>query len=84
MTPEEKATELVRKLAMRIDTPSFVDTSNWIDGKACAIICCDEIMASYLQTLKDKYLYPHQPSIDLSAKDSIRYWQQVKIHIQSL
>lgn len=84
MTTEEKAKGLVKKYADELNLAIDNTRLLYNNAKHCAIICCDEIIGSYQQTLKDKDLYGHQPSIELASKDSIRYWQQVKEEIQKL
>lgn len=75
MKPTEKAKSLVEKFERSLGPNA---------GVVAAELCCDEIISSYQQTIKDKDLYAHQPSIELSAKDTIRFWQQVKEEIQKL
>lgn len=86
MKPAEKAIHLVQKFEGLVATPfdgkGNIRLNDSVRGRA--LICCDEIIQSYQQTIKDKDLYPHEPSIELSAKDSIKYWQQVKEEIYKL
>lgn len=86
MTPEKKAIDLVQKFEGLTPTP-FDGLGNLLVHESVrqrVLICCDEIIESYQQTWKNKDLYAHQPSVDLAAKDVVRYWQQVKERLQSL
>lgn len=77
MTPAEKAKYLLEEMRGGCCRCPY-------DSKEGALTCCNEIIDSYRRAIKDSDLYQHHPSIDLSAQDSIKYWQQVKAKIEKL
>jgi hypothetical protein len=70
MTPETKAKELIEKFR---DDP-FTSQITTAGAKACALICVEEILDIFY-TLKG---YTWSGERD---KDPMKFWQQVKEHI---
>lgn len=78
MSPEEKAKELIgrfvphSKFNFGFGCSKEVETEN---AKACAIICCDEIIVE----IEDL-----QQNCVMEFPMALEYWQKVKTYIQSL
>jgi len=72
MTPIDKAEELLSKFGSHLTHENI----RYAKARACAIICVDEIIAAF-----DQSIYT---TIDENGGSLEEYWQQVKTHIQQL
>ena len=76
MTPKEKADELVGKFTKLHNYTSTASQICESTAKQCALICVDEILLNFGNTVDGKPFY--------SSYNAIKFYQQVKQEIQNL
>ena len=96
MTAKEKAKQLVEKFSIHVeDTNGQIVTI--INGKQCALICCDEAIGTYKVLRPSHLVTSYKTSVDFNENlkninaqidahrvEWICYWQEVKQEIEKL